>query len=157
MSSGESEFRSGDPGGGPPSSGESSGADLLALLARAVVTAMVEDWSDESLSPYGGMSVYAGDLSLPDSRIAAGSTLEFGLMQQLAGPGHPVEELSGSVRDFLALVVSGPRVLEDDVGICEVFWVSRGEVAEPVFTLSVGYLMDPSVIELLGIEEADGE
>ena len=115
---------------------------------------MVEDWSDESLSPYGGMSVYAGDLSLPDSRIAAGSTLEFGLMQQLAGPGHPVEELSGSVRDFLALVVSGPRVLED-VGICEVFWVSRGEVAEPVFTVSVGYVVDRSVIEWLGIDEAD--
>ena len=75
---------------------------------------------------------------LPDDSIPPGSALERQLVQQLAGDGHPLDELSYSFRNFLALVVSGTRVLEDETAFWRLAWVSRGEVADPVFVLNDG-------------------
>ncbi len=75
---------------------------------------------------------------LPDDSIPSRSALERQLAQQLAGDGHPLEELSYFFRDFLALVVSGTRVLEDQTAFRRLAWVARGEVADRVFVLSEG-------------------
>ena len=134
MSSVEPDFRYDGPEGGAPGPAEDPGG-VLHLIGRAVELAMYEDWTGESLRSYNRMPPAFGMRSLPDDTITAGSALERRLIQRLAGGGHRVDELSGSVRGFLALVVSGTRILEDETPCCQVVWVSRGEVAEPVFVL----------------------
>ena len=108
---------------------------LLRLIGRAVLDAMVEDWTAESLERFSTAGQGLLVRELPDDSISAGSVLQIRLMQQLAAVSHPLEDLSGVVRDFLALAVSGPRVLEDETISCRVVWVGRGAVADPVFVL----------------------
>ena len=91
---------------------------LLRLIGRAVLDAMVEDWTAESLERYGTAGQGLPLRELPDYSISAGSVLQMQLMQQLAGETHPLDDLSGGVRDFLALAVSGTRVLEDETVSC---------------------------------------
>ena len=119
------------PGGDPAS-------DLLRLIGRAVTAAIVEDWQAESLAQYlaarRGMPV----LELPSDSVLPGSVLEKSLMQQLVGPEHSLGELPSNVRDFVASMVSGTRVTEEDAVSCQVVWVSSGRMADPVFVLPVG-------------------
>lgn len=110
------------------------GAELLRLISQAVLGAMVEDWTVESLELYRASEEIIAVRELPDDTIGRGSMLERQLMQWLAGEEYPVDGLAASVRDFLSLAVSGSRVLEDEAVFCRVVWVSRGGVAEPVFT-----------------------
>ena len=131
MSSRCSEFSA---GGGPGPAGDSVSA-LLQLFGDAVQRAMLEDWEAESLELYREMELRAPVRGLPDDSILAGSPLQLRLMGQLAGAGYTLGELSDVVRDFLALMVSGTVVLEDETVLTRVFWVSRGEVADPVFVL----------------------
>ena len=111
-----------------------SGDGILRLIGRAVSGALVEDWTIESLELYRASEEIIAVRELPDDTIGMGSMLERQLMQWLAGEEYPVDGLAASVRDFLSLAVSGSRVLEDEAVFCRVVWVSRGEVAEPVFT-----------------------
>ena len=108
---------------------------LLRLIGKAVLDAMVEDWTAESLERYWTTGQGLPVRELPDYSISAGSALQMQLMQQLAGETHPLDDLSGVVRGFLALAVSGTRVLEDETISCRVVWVDRGAVADPVFVL----------------------
>jgi hypothetical protein len=110
------------------------GAEVMRLIGGAVLGAMVEDWTVESLELYRAFEGPGAPRQLPDDTIGRESPLERELVQWLAGEQYPVDGLAASVRDFLSLVVSGSRVLEDEAVFCRVVWVSRGEVAEPVFT-----------------------
>ena len=110
-----------------------SGDGILRLIGRAVSGALVEDWTIESLELYRASEEIIAVRELPDDTIGRGSMLERQVMQWLAGEEYPVDGLAASVRDFLSLAVSGSRVLEDEAVFCRVVWVSRGEVAEPVF------------------------
>ena len=96
---------------------------------------MVEDWTAESLERYRRTRQGLPVRELPDDSIPSGSVLQIRLMQQLAGVAHPLDGLSGVVRDFFALAVSGARVFEDETISCRVAWASRGAVADPVFVL----------------------
>ena len=107
----------------------------LQLIGKGVLGAMVEDWTAESLERYWTTGQGLPVRELPDDSISAGSVLQIRLMQQLAEVAHPLEDLSGVVRDFFALAVSGTRVLEDETISCRVVWASRGAVADPVFVL----------------------
>ena len=111
------------------------GTELLRLISQAVLGAMVEDWTVESLEVYRASEGIIVARPLPDDTIVRGSPLERQLIQQLAGENCPVDWLAANVRDFLSLAVSGSRVLDDETAFCRVVWVSRGEVAEPVFVL----------------------
>ena len=111
------------------------GAELLRLISQAVLGAMIEDWTVESLELYRAFEGPGAPRQLPDDTIGRESPLERELVQWLAGEQYPVDGLAASVRDFLSLVVSGSRVLEDKTAFCRVVWVSRGDVAEPVFVL----------------------
>ena len=111
-----------------------SGDGILRLIGRAVSGALVEDWTIESLELYRASEEIIAVRELPDDTIGRGSMLERQVMQWLAGEEYPVDGLAASVRDFLSLAVSGSRALEDEAVFCRVVWVSRGEVAEPVFT-----------------------
>ena len=108
---------------------------LLQLIGKGVLGAMVEDWTAESLKRYRRTGQGLPVRELPDDSISAGSVLQIRLMQQLAEVAHPLDDLSGVVRDFFALAVSGTRVLEDETISCGVVWASRGAVADPVFVL----------------------
>ena len=108
---------------------------LLQLFGEAVQRAMLEDWETESLELYRETELRASVRGLPDDLILAGSPVQLRLMGQLAGAGYTLEEVPGVVRDFLALMVSGTVVLEEEAVLSRVFWVSRGEVADPVFVL----------------------
>ena len=108
---------------------------LLRLIGKAVLDAMVEDWTAESLERFSTTGQGLLVRELPDDSISAGSVLQMQFMRQLAGETHPLDDLSGVVRDFLALTVSGTRVLEDETISCRVVWVGRGAVADPVFVL----------------------
>ena len=108
---------------------------LLQLIGKGVLGAMVEDWAAESLEQYWTTGQGLPVRELPDDSISAGSVLQVRLMQQLAEVAHPLEDLSGVVRDFLALAVSGTRVFEDETVSCRVVWALRGAVADPVFVL----------------------
>ena len=108
-------------------------ADVLGLIGKAVFGAMLEDWTAKSLESYQEASQGVSVRELPDDSIAGGSALQLGLMQQLAGAEYSLEEISGGVMGFLALVVSGHRVLEEETVFSRVVWVSRREVAEPLF------------------------
>jgi hypothetical protein len=127
---------------GPPAGGSGSREDptsgLLQLISRAVLGAIIEDWTAQSLDLYRSTGQGLLVRGLPDDSIPPGSALERQLVQQLAGDGHPLDELSYSFRNFLALVVSGTRVLEDETAFWRLAWVSRGEVADPVFVLNDG-------------------
>ena len=96
---------------------------------------MLEDSEAESLELYRQAELRASVRRLPDDSILTGSPLQLRLMGQLAGAGYALEELPGAVRDFLALMVSGTVVLEEETVLTRVLWVSRGEVADPVFVL----------------------
>ena len=98
----------------------------------------MEDRIAESLALYAEVGPGTSVRELPDDSILVSSPLQHQLMLQLAGAGHSLEDLSDIVRDFLALVVSGTRVLEDETVLCRVVWVSRGAVADPVFVRSEG-------------------
>jgi hypothetical protein len=111
------------------------GAEVMRLIGGAVLGAMVEDWTVESLELYRAFEGPGAPRQLPDDTIGRESPLERELVQWLAGEQYPVDGLAASVRDFLSLVVSGSRVLEDKTAFCRVVWVSRGDVAEPVFVL----------------------
>ena len=111
-----------------------SGDGILRLISLVTFGAMVEDWTVESLELYRASEEIIAVRELPDDTIGRGSMLERQLMQWLAGEEYPVDGLAASVRDFLSLAVSGSRVLEDEAVFCRVVWVSRGGVAEPVFT-----------------------
>ena len=110
-------------------------AEVMRLIGGAVLGAMVEDWTVESLELYRAFEGPGAPRQLPDDTIGRESPLERELVQWLAGERYPVDGLAASVRDFLSLVVSGSRVLEDKTAFCRVVWVSRGDVAEPVFVL----------------------
>ena len=110
-----------------------AGAELLRLISQAVFGAMIEDWTVESLELHRASEEIIAVRELPDDTIGRGSMLERQVMQWLAGEKYPVDGLVASVREFLSLVVSGSRVLEDETVFCRVVWVSTGEVAEPVF------------------------
>ncbi len=139
MSSGEFEFGFESSTGDGPGSREDSRAVLLQLFGKAVLVAMVEDWTAESLELYRSTGQGLPVRELPDDTIFPGSELGRGLMRQLAGAAYPLDQLSDMVVvDFLALVVSGTRVMEDETASCRVFWVSRGAVADPVFVLGEG-------------------
>ena len=125
--------------GGHPGAGGDPSSALLQLIGKAVLGAMLEDWTSESLALYREAGQGLPVRGLPNDSISAGSAMERQLMQQLAGGAYPLEELSDIVRDFLVLVVSGARVLEDETALCQVVWVSRGEVADPVFVLADGF------------------
>ena len=129
MSSTGHEFRP-EGGSGSPENGVSS---LLRLIGRAVVEAMVEDWTTESLEQYQAARRGLPVLELPNSSVLPGSVLEKRLMQQLVGSAHSLGELPGSVRGFVASVVSGTRVSEDEATSSRVVWVSRENVSNPVF------------------------
>ena len=96
---------------------------LLRLIGKAVLDAMVEDWTAESLEWFRATGQGLPVRELPDDSISAGSVLQMQFMQQLAGEAHPLDDLCGVVRDFLALAVSGARVLEDETVSCRVVWV----------------------------------
>ncbi len=96
---------------------------------------MVEDWTAESLERYCKTGKGLPVRELPDDSISAGSVLQIQFMRQLAGETHPLDDLSGVVRDFLALAVSGTSILEDETVSCRVVWMDRGAVADPVFVL----------------------
>ena len=134
MSIMEPDFRYDEPGGGVPGPAEDPWG-VLRLIGRAVGNAMYEDWAGESLVSYNRRGPFRGMRSLPDDWIRVGSALEGRLMQRLVGGDDRVDWLSASVRGFLSLVVSGTRVLEDETPCCQVVWVSRGGLAEPVFVL----------------------
>ena len=110
-----------------------SGDGILRLIGRAVSGALIEDWTVESLELYRASEGAIAARELPDDTIGRGSLLELQLMQWLVGASYPVDGLAARVKDFLFLTVSGSRVLEDETAFCRVVWVSRGEVAEPVF------------------------
>ena len=122
-------------GGGDPGLGGDPGSTLLQLIGKAVLNAMVEDWTAESLELYWKTGQELPVRELPDESISMGSVLQMQLMQQLAGEAYPLDERLDIVRDFLALMVSGTRVLEDEAISCRVVWVSQGAVADPVFVL----------------------
>ena len=112
---------------------DDSGDRLLRLFGRAAIEAMIEDWTMASLELYRASEAAVATRQLPDDTIGRGSPLEDELMQALAGAGCPVGGLAASVRDFLSLVVSGTRVLEDETAFCRVVWVADGAAADPVF------------------------
>ena len=120
-----------DLGGGP----EFRAEEILRLMSLAVFGAIVEDWTVESVELYRASGEAATARRLPDNTIGSGSRLERQLMERLVGGKYPVDWLPTSVRDFLSLTVSGSRVLEGETAFCQVAWVSRGGLAEPVFTL----------------------
>ena len=108
---------------------------LLRLIGKAVLDAMVEDWTAESLERYWTTGQGLPVRELPDDSISGGSVLQMQLMQQLVGENYPLDDLSGVVRDFFVQAVSGTRVLEDETVSCRVVWVSQGAAADPVFVL----------------------
>ena len=108
---------------------------ILQLIGKGVLGAMVEDWTAESLEQFWRTGQGLPVRDLPDNSISAGSVLQIRLMQQLAEVAHPLDDLSGAVRDFFALAVSGTRVIEDETVSCRVVWALRGAVADPVFVL----------------------
>ena len=112
-----------------------AGAALLHLIGQAVLAAMIEDWTVESVEGYRASGGIVADRQLPDDTIEPGSATQRRLMQWLAGELYPVDYLAASVRDFLSLTVSGSGVLEEETALCRVVWVRRGEIAEPVFFL----------------------
>ena len=126
----------GFPGGGGRGSRGDRLSALLELVGREIETAMLEDRRAEllELALLSGSGVPVREL--PDGSILAGSPLQRRLMQQLAGTELSLDELPDVVRDFFAVVVSGARVGEDETVLCRVVWVSRGEVADPVFVLA---------------------
>ena len=136
MSSREFEFDFGVPAGGGSGPPGDPTPTLLELFGKAILGAMLEDWEAESLELYRESGMEVSVRELPDDSILARSPLQLRLMQQLAGAGHALDELSDVVRDFLGVVVSGTRVLEDEMALCRVVWVSRGELADPVFVLT---------------------
>ena len=124
-----------DSSAGGRAPGDDPMLGLLQLIGKAVLGAMVEDRTAESLDRYRRTRQGLPVRELPDDSISAGSVLQIRLMQQLAEVAHPLDDLSGVVRNFLALAVSGTRVLEDETISCRVVWASRGAVADPVFVL----------------------
>ena len=127
------EFESSAGGRAP---GDDPVPGLLQLMGKAVLGAMLADWVAESMAlvlwrDRQGLSVW----DLPDALIPSRSLSQVRLMQQLAGVSHPLDGLSGVVRDFFALAVSGTRVIEDEIVSCRVVWASRGAVADPIFVL----------------------
>ena len=112
---------------------DDSGERVLRLISQANFDALIEDWTMESLDLYRASEGPVAVRRLPDKTIERGSPLESQLMQVLAGAGRPVDGLAASVRDFLSLVVSGTRVLEDETAFCRVVWVADGAAADPVF------------------------
>ena len=112
---------------------DDSGERLLRLIGRANFDAIIEDWTAESRGQYRAVEGPVPIRQLPDDTIGRGSPFESQLMQALAGDRYPVDGLAGGVREFLSLVVSGSRVLEDETAFCRVVWVADGEIAEPVF------------------------
>ena len=111
------------------------GVELLRLISQAVFGAMMEDWTNESLTLYQTTGGTMPLRVLPDDTIGRGSQLESQLVDQLAGGHRLPAETPAIVRGYLSLAVSGSKVLEDESALCRVVWVSNGEVAEPVFTL----------------------
>lgn len=109
---------------------------LLYSIGMVIRDAINEDRIAEFLEILRASEGLAVARRLPDDTIRRGAPLESRLMQALAGGSYPLEGLAASVRDFLALAVSGTKVLEDETAFCLVTWVASGEVAEPVFTLS---------------------
>ena len=134
MSTAGHEFNSEGVSGSP----DDAVSSLLMLISKAVVGAMVEDWTAESLAQYHAARRGMPVLELPNYSILPDSPLEKRLMQQLIGPAHSLNELPGSVRDFVASMVSGTRVSEDAAVYGRVVWVSRGEVADPVLIITEG-------------------
>ena len=134
MSSREFESRFESSMGG----GDDSGSGLLDLIGKAVLGAMLEDWTAQSLALYSNTGSGLPSRQLPDEGISAVSSLERQLMQQLAGAAYPLDELSNIVSEFLARMVSGTKVLEDEIASCGVVWISRGELADPMFVLAGG-------------------
>lgn len=124
------------PGAGVPGAGQDDLATVMRLIGRAVLGAMVEDWTLESLELHQRMSAAGSLPELPDDTILWGSAMERGLMQQLVGEGYPLGRLPSRIREFMALVVAGSRVAEDEIYGCRVVWVARGKLAEPVFVLN---------------------
>ena len=112
-----------------------AGVGLMRLISQAVLGAMIEDWAVESMELYRASEEIVATRQLPDDTIEPGSEPERLLMEWLAGDQHLLDALAPSVRDFLSLVVSGSRVLEEETAFCRVVWVSRGGGAEPVFYL----------------------
>ena len=136
MSSREFGFGFESPGEGGAGFRGNPVSALRELFSQAIARAMLEDREAELLELYRGSGPGVSVRELPDDSILAGSPLQLRLMLQLAGPQRSLGELPDVVRDFLAVVVSGSRVLEDETGYCQVRWVSRGEVADPVFVLT---------------------
>ena len=130
MSIGEAGYSRGSRG-----ASADDGAELLRLIGQAVFGALIEDWTIESVEMYRASEGMVAARQLPDDTIETGSATELRLMQWLGGEQHPLERLDASVRDFLALVVSGSSALEEETAFCRVVWVKRAEVAEPVFSL----------------------
>ena len=95
--------------GGGSGSREDPRSVLFRLIGQAVLVAMVEDWTAESLVLYRETSLEVSVWELPDDSITEGSALQRQLMQQLAGTDYPLDELSDIVKDFLALVVFGDK------------------------------------------------
>ena len=109
---------------------------LIELFSKVIAGAMLEDQDAESVELYRAAGFGTFVRELPDDSILARSPLQLRLMQQLAGSGGSLDALPDVVRDFLAVAVSGFRVKEDEAALCRVVWVSRGEVADPVFVLA---------------------
>ena len=97
----------------------------------------MEDWTTDSLDLYWRTGLGTSLRELPDDSILIRSPRHRQLMQELVGSSCNPSELSGSVWDYFSSVVSGTRVLEDEIASCRVVWVSRGEVADPVFVMGV--------------------
>ena len=79
------------------------GAELLRLISQAVLVAMVEDWTVDSLELYRAFEGPGAPRQLPDDTIGRESPLERELVQWLAGEQYPLDGLAASVRDFLSL------------------------------------------------------
>ncbi len=97
---------------------------------------MLEDWTAESLALFRQTGRGLPVRELPDEGLSAVADMERRVMQQLAGASYPLDELSNIVSEFLARMVSGTKVLEDETVSCRVVWISRGEMADPMFVLA---------------------
>ena len=136
--------------------GEDTVPGLRQLMGKAVLRAMVEDWTVESLERYLRTGQGLPVRELPDDSISEGSVLQIRLMRQLAGFPYPLEDLSRVVRDFFALAVSGTRVLEDETISYRVVWASRGAVADPVFVLRGNLLVERSALRCMPLDKNRG-
>ena len=73
----------GESRGGPADAGDG----LLRLISQAVLGAMIEDWTAESVARYRASEEKIAARELPDDTITSGSALERRLMHWLAGEG----------------------------------------------------------------------